>query len=289
MSAGGWIKFEKELRNDPRVLRMAGILRERHGEIGNALVTLVLGGLAQIWFLCDTHIGQDDVLPLGIDDINEFIGVKGFAEILPQDWLQVIDAHHVKLPNYHIHNGTVAKKKALTQKRVSKHRLARNDSALQEIKRRNALALPDLDLDHIRKDTPLPPSGLNMEAWEAWAKYRKAIKKPIRDASQAVAQLELARFGAEQMAVVNKSIAAGWQGLFALHTGPNGAAKLSQPAPSVHSAEWLELYAAALSCGFRKPHNLERPNVYAEELRRFKNRGAAKIDTAAIVAKLGAR
>jgi hypothetical protein len=288
LSAGGWIKFEKELRSDPRVLRMAGILRELHGEIGNASVTLVLGGLAQIWFLCDTHIGQDDVLPLGIDDINQFIGVKGFAEILPQDWLQVIDAHHVKLPNYHVHNGTVAKKKALTQKRVTKHRLARNGSALQELKSCNAPALPDQDLDHIRKDTPLPPlTDLDMGAWRAWLAYRKSVGKTLKPASHGLAQIAMAKFGKNQMAVVNQSIAAGWTGLFDLKT--NGSTAPVSIATAPISAEWAELVAAATAEGFRKPHNLERLQVYADELRRYRNRGAPKIDTTAITAKLAMR
>jgi hypothetical protein len=60
------------------------------------------------------------------------------------------------------------------------------------------------------------PVGLNLPAWERWLDYRKAIKKPLRPVSIPAAQRELAAFGADQSAVVEQSVANGWQGLFAL-------------------------------------------------------------------------
>jgi hypothetical protein len=129
----GWIKWEKDLKDDPRVIRMASRLRnsvvtqvdvlkvtEFLGE--GVFVAIVLGGLGKLWGYADTHVRDDDTIELGIDDINKVVGVKGFAQILPEDWLEIIDPETVKLPGFHVHNGTIAKKKALTQKRVAKHR-----------------------------------------------------------------------------------------------------------------------------------------------------------------------
>lgn len=137
----GWIKLEKDLLTDPRVIRMGAKICN-----GTALrgVTVVLGGLAHLWMLADTHIGLDDVIPLGADEINEVIGIQGFCQLLPRDWLQVIDSDHIKLPGFHTHNGTVAKERAQTAKRVRKHRVYSNGAALPP---RNGRALPDLDLD----------------------------------------------------------------------------------------------------------------------------------------------
>jgi DNA-binding transcriptional MocR family regulator len=61
-----------------------------------------------------------------------------------------------------------------------------------------------------------PPSNLNVEAWHRWVQYRQEIRKPIHPASQLSAQRKLAGFGADQSAVVEQSIADGYQGLFAL-------------------------------------------------------------------------
>ncbi len=134
-----WIKFEKDLLTDPRVLRIARSLQSRwmlfdHQEIpekeqftesnASALpaVTLVCGALTRIWSLADTHLGDDDILPLGIEELNDHIGIPGFCELMPADWIQEIDEHAVKLPEFHEHNGTEAKKKAQGQKRQERYR-----------------------------------------------------------------------------------------------------------------------------------------------------------------------
>ena len=58
--------------------------------------------------------------------------------------------------------------------------------------------------------------GLNMEAWTAWVDYRKKIGKALKPASLQAAQKAMALFGDDQMAVVQQSIANGYQGLFAI-------------------------------------------------------------------------
>lgn len=65
--------------------------------------------------------------------------------------------------------------------------------------------------------------GLDLEAWGRWLEYRKAIRKALKPVSFAAAQRKLAKFGVDQAAVVEQSIANGWQGLFALKEDRNGA------------------------------------------------------------------
>lgn len=124
----GWIKLEKDRRDDPRVLRMARQLRDAsvtHERFMPAIhVTLVLGSLDQLWCYADTHIRDDDTLDLGAHEIDELVGLRGFCDLLPGDWLEIIDADHVKLPGFHTHNGTESKRRALTQKRMARHRNA---------------------------------------------------------------------------------------------------------------------------------------------------------------------
>jgi len=158
-----WIKLEKDLLTDPRLLRQAMFV-SRSLEItladdcpagweecnGKPLpgVTLVLGALVQIWMIADSHIGENDVLPLGVDEIDEIVGIPGFCELLPDDWLQVLDSDHVKLPGYHEHNGTIAKERAQTQKRVAKSRDKAKRSTVAD---GNGKALPDQDQDLDKK------------------------------------------------------------------------------------------------------------------------------------------
>lgn len=58
--------------------------------------------------------------------------------------------------------------------------------------------------------------GLDQQAWTRWVEYRKGIGKAIKPASMAAAMKALAAHGDDQAAVVEQSVANGWQGLFAL-------------------------------------------------------------------------
>ena len=66
-----------------------------------------------------------------------------------------------------------------------------------------------------KKEAAVTPPGLNLEAWKQWIDYRKEIKKPLKPVSVKAAQKEMAKLGDDQIAAVEKSIANGWQGLFA--------------------------------------------------------------------------
>jgi len=145
------------LLTDPRVLRIAAALEDRWEITEETLitkggeaaicngpplpaVTLVCGALVRLWALADTHLDSEDTLPLGTDEIDKLIGLPGFCELLPEDWLVEIDDDNVKLPDFHIHNGTEAKKKAQNQKRVERFRAKSNPKALHG---GNGQALPD--------------------------------------------------------------------------------------------------------------------------------------------------
>jgi hypothetical protein len=118
----GWIKLEKDLANDPRVLKMASRLSHADVTLGSRSRLVVVGALVTLWWYADTHIGDDDVLPIGADEVDQLVGLKGFCTLMPQDWLQILDADHVKLVDYVAHNGSLAKNKALAQKRQKRHR-----------------------------------------------------------------------------------------------------------------------------------------------------------------------
>lgn len=139
-----WIKLEKDVRDDPRFLRMVRTYVTQQRCTGKYGATLLLGCLAQLWMYADSHVREDDTLDLGADEIDELVGVEGFTKLMPEDWLEILDAHSVKMPGFHEHNGTEARKKALTAKRVARHRIRtvtqqRSDGICSS----NASALPD--------------------------------------------------------------------------------------------------------------------------------------------------
>lgn len=158
----GWVKFEKDLTTDPRVLRMAKELDRRLTMFGSGVefdpcnasalpgVTLVCGALIRMWCYADSHAREDDTLDLGFQEIDELIGIPGFCSIMPGDWLRKVDDRTVELPGFQEHNGVEAKKRALTQKRVARHRHAEKRISVTSC---NASALPDQDQDQDQTKT----------------------------------------------------------------------------------------------------------------------------------------
>lgn len=233
----GWIKLEKDLLTDPRFVAAAMTLEERYGLAAKAVPdrnvttlpasTLLLGALARIWIIADTHIGEDDILALSAHQIDKLIGIKGLCEILPNDWLQVLDGDRVKLPDYHTHNGSTAKERSGNALRQQRHRDKHKQSTVTP---RNAITLPDKTKTRPRQEKEeeargraLLVAGLDLQAWESWITYRAQRKPAIKAPSFVAAAEELAKFGAEQAAVVKHSIANSYQGLFAPKTnGVNG-------------------------------------------------------------------
>lgn len=141
----GWIKVEKDLANDPRVLRMASRLSHADVTLGSRSRLVVVGALVTLWWYADTHICDDDVLAIGANEVDELVGLKGFCELMPPDWLQVLDADHIKLVDYTAHNGSLAKNKALAQKRQQKHRAKPTSTSRSRHAHVTPTALPDRD------------------------------------------------------------------------------------------------------------------------------------------------
>jgi hypothetical protein len=88
---------------------------------------------------------------------------------------------------------------------------------------RNSVVTPsdtDTDTDTDTEQNKKPPIplviGLDSIAWTRFYDYRKQIRRPLKPASIPSAQRQLAAFGADQLAVVEQTMANGWQGLFEL-------------------------------------------------------------------------
>lgn len=141
-----WLQVEEKLAGDPRLLAIVRQLRnavvtpERFN--ANALRTFALGAWVLLQLRALAHIGHDDVLGIGEDDVDELVGVVGFAKFLPPEWLQILDAHRVKLPGFHGRNGPEAKHRALSGRRVARHRTRVAPKRTTPRRIGNAAALP---------------------------------------------------------------------------------------------------------------------------------------------------
>ena len=122
----GWIKVDKDLGETIRFRRVVRKLRDNSNalrSVTDALaVTIVLGALQRFWIYADSHIGDDNTLDITPDEINEIVGIDGFAQALPADWLQVLDSDHVQLPDFIEHNGSSEKQRRGNARRQAEYR-----------------------------------------------------------------------------------------------------------------------------------------------------------------------
>lgn len=159
----GWIKLDKTLVESLRFKRLAKELsRSVTRDVTRGVIcdeTIALGALARLWLYADTHIGDDNLLEATLDEIDEIVGIQGFAQLMPIDWLKVIDSHHVELPNFLGHNGTSARMRKQGAERQARYR-HRKSGALQQrdVTQSNALrnASNDARPDQTRPDQTRP-------------------------------------------------------------------------------------------------------------------------------------
>lgn len=124
---GGWIKIEKNLTESMRFRRVVRALKDNAlrgvtDQRDEIVVSLTVGALVRFWMFADSQIDDDNTLAITLDEINELVGIEGFAQALPADWLQVIDPNHVQLPNFLEHNGSSEKLRRDNARRQSEYR-----------------------------------------------------------------------------------------------------------------------------------------------------------------------
>lgn len=230
-----YIRLDKDLVNDPRLFALAEQLgnslrfSSAAGEFSshanrNALRNALLGALVTLWCYADTHIRSDDTLPISLSSLSDVIGLPvEFLQHLPPDWLTIRPDGTVKLPGYIEKNGIISKnrRREQTRARVARWR-QKNDrrgnadcNALHSATTGTGTDPLPKPKKELKPPTPFP-TNLEVETWERWFRYRSEIRKPIKAASMEAAMHKLAEFGKDQGAVVEQSIANGWQGLFPL-------------------------------------------------------------------------
>lgn len=117
--AGDWIKMRDNLWDDPRVSKIV--------DMTDSSEAAVIGALYWLWAMADQHT-ENGILPgLTLRSIDRKTSVPGFAEALCAiEWL----ADHpdgVRIIDFEKHNGSSAKKRCQTAKRVANSRSGNAD------------------------------------------------------------------------------------------------------------------------------------------------------------------
>lgn len=201
---------------------------------------LTVGKLFRMWRWFDQQTTNGNAAGVTTALLDRIVGVSGFCEAMQSvGWLEITESG-VSLPNFERHNGSTAKGRALTAKRVANHKAnaGTNDSgnaesvsgALpREEKRREEKKSSSLRSEEsapakrervsviVAETLPLPTT-LDRETWRDWVSYRSSIRKPLKveTAEKQIQFLcESIASGHDPVAIINDSIRNGWTGLFA--------------------------------------------------------------------------
>lgn len=197
--AGDWIKMRGNLWDDPRISKLV--------DLTDSSEAAVIGGLYWLWATADQHT-EDGIMPgLTLRQIDRKTGVQGIGEaLIAIGWL-ADDPEGVRIVNFEEHNGSSAKKRCQTAKRVVNHRagnanethaalqnertsvntaLTREEKRREEIKEENKLTLVpgnsvpgESPPDSIKKKKSIPCPHLKVLS--LWAEVMPELAQPNAD------------------------------------------------------------------------------------------------------------
>lgn len=120
--AGDWIKMESGTPDKPEVWAIAESL--------DLDPDAVFGKLFRIWSWFDQHTEEGNAPTVSKKLLDRLVGVSGFCdEVILAGWM-VEDGNTITLPNFDRHNGKTAKNRAVTAKRVAKHKEKTNGDSV---------------------------------------------------------------------------------------------------------------------------------------------------------------
>jgi hypothetical protein len=230
--AGDWHPIFNNLRDSPRVVRMARDLKCKR--------TLIVGACSIWWAILDDH-GSNGLVPgYGLEELDDVVQVKGFGDAMVSvGWIQVVEAG-LFAPEWEKHNSHGAKVRLTERSKKRRQRSAAQCPAPVPEVSRNSGTKSGQNGDTTgtttttttttittkdKKTGAAPPLGVFpkaldtpafREAWADWKDDRKANRrKPLTPKGEAIKLAELASWGeADAIAGIKASIGNGWQGIF---------------------------------------------------------------------------
>lgn len=145
--AGDWIKMRGNLWDDPRVARLV--------DLTDTSEAAVIGALYWLWATADQHTETGVMLGLSLRQIDRKTGIKGIGDALVAVGWVADHTEGIRIVNFEDHNGSSAKKRAQTAKRVAAHKTA-NAQVTPETETGNAPSvtetLAERDLEKRREE-----------------------------------------------------------------------------------------------------------------------------------------
>lgn len=177
--AGEWIKFEASTPDKPEVFAITAAM-------GWDDPDLTVGKLLRVWRWFDQQTIEGNAPNVTLSLLDRISTVTGFAKAMCDvGWLEVSESG-VTLPNFDRHNGKTAKDRALTAKRVAKHKTKEPANDKSNDKSNGVGVTGALPKEEKRREegktTPIPPKGAKRSAVSLQTyleKCKEAGCKPI--------------------------------------------------------------------------------------------------------------
>jgi len=169
--AGDWIKVEKATARKPEVLRIAAMLSIHPDH--------AFGLCIRFWSWCDDQLNKANAVGVTELLLDSVVERNGFASaLLEVGWLQARNGS-LTVPNFDRHLSQSAKQRALTARRVAKHRGEPKRKSANDPSVTSALAREEsLFFLEEREDIPLSLKNKEFEnAFNAWLVYKRARRE----------------------------------------------------------------------------------------------------------------
>lgn len=110
-----WIKMRVNLHSHPKVVRIVSAVcpqnvRNAIGPI--ATRCMIVGALHAAWTLFDTHSTDGGLDGYGRSDLDQAVGITGFAEAMEAVGWLIVDGNCLRMRDFDSHNGKGAKRRA---------------------------------------------------------------------------------------------------------------------------------------------------------------------------------
>jgi len=161
---GGYIKFDKDLHDDPRLLNVAAKLRANldvtctgqpwgDAETIDLIYNALLGGMSLLWTYGDIHILTGDILPIPYTVLPKIMRLPlWIIDLVPREWIRDMGDGTVTLPMYCNKNNVTPRDKRKA-KQVAMREKWREKKSRQRSKKRKGDSKGDMPGD-IARDMP---------------------------------------------------------------------------------------------------------------------------------------
>jgi hypothetical protein len=260
---GGYIKWDKELVEDPRVLQIAALAHSKYpvetlGVAGSmsTWVSAVIGALVHLWTYADKHVDSADILTLSATALAAKCCIpEDILRTFPRTWIVIDDDRGtVKLPGYCLKNGVRGrderKKDIELQREVwaaqKRAQRAKESTECPPEKQGGHVNGHVSDKDDVHPMSTPPPVPVP-------APVPDEDKEPLTPQSGASAAHS--GNGKANPRALGKNPRA-------LGTNPRAVA-----ARAAEDARWAPLLERAKQCGFREPWDVDSPETYETSLK----------------------